>query len=138
GFFLLQPTACQVPEQEKEETPTPKNDDFNPNHGRFASLTSFGDQPVARAGHTAVWPQDRLAIFGGETSDATFLASGQLYEPKRGAWTNLSLANQPTPRIGHTAVATAEGFIIWGGMTLEADQSGEAQTIMTPTNSGSS
>jgi|GEM_PF-2108265 N-acetylneuraminic acid mutarotase len=78
--------------------------------------------PVAgRSGHSAVWVQDRMIVWGGAVEGGKASADGASYDPATDAWTVLP----PAPleaRVAHRTVATAHRMLVWGG------SSGEGQT----------
>ena len=78
--------------------------------------------PIAgRSGHTAVWVQDRMVVWGGAIEGGTPTADGASYDPATDAWTVLP----PAPleaRVSHRTVASAHRMLVWGG------SSGEGQT----------
>jgi N-acetylneuraminic acid mutarotase len=78
--------------------------------------------PIAgRSGHTAVWVQDRMVVWGGAVEGGKPTADGASYDPATDAWTVLP----PAPleaRISHRTVASAHRMLVWGG------SSGEGQT----------
>ena len=78
--------------------------------------------PVAgRSGHSAVWVQDRMVVWGGAVEGGKPTADGASYDPAADAWTVLP----PAPleaRIAHRTVASAHRMLVWGG------SSGEGQT----------
>ncbi|HET7721333.1 MAG TPA: hypothetical protein VFK43_15310, partial [Acidimicrobiales bacterium] len=78
--------------------------------------------PVAgRSGHSAVWVQDRMVVWGGAVEGGKPTADGASYDPATDAWTVLP----PAPleaRVAHRTVASAHRMLVWGG------SSGEGQT----------
>jgi len=80
---------------------------------------SDANAPSARAGHTAVWAQDRMIVWGGKGAGGNLLDDGYAYFPASDSWQKLSDSNSdedaPSARAGHTAVWTGTEMIIWGG-----------------------
>ncbi|MDQ4091374.1 MAG: hypothetical protein M3163_13885 [Actinomycetota bacterium] len=84
--------------------------------------TPIAPSPVAgRSGHSAVWVQDRMVVWGGATEGGKATADGASYDPATDAWTVLPPAPLE-PRISHRTVDTAHRMLVWGG------SSGEGQT----------
>src|SRR4051794_9314110 len=77
--------------------------------------TALAPAPLApRSGHTAVWLQNRMVVWGGAGDDGTALADGASYDPAPDSWTPLP----PAPiagRFGHRSVATVNRMLVWGG-----------------------
>ena len=59
--------------------------------------------PTARSGHTAVWADSEMIIWGG-LNVSGLLDSGGRYNPSTDNWTATSMTNAPTARTGHRAV----------------------------------
>jgi N-acetylneuraminic acid mutarotase len=73
---------------------------------------------AARSGHTAVWVQDRMVVWGGAVEGGKASADGASYDPATDAWTGL----RPAPleaRISHRGVASAQRMLVWGGSSGE-------------------
>lgn len=75
--------------------------------------------PIAgRSGHSAVWVQDRMVVWGGAVEGGKPTADGASYDPATDAWTALP----PAPleaRIAHRTVASAHRMLVWGGSSGE-------------------
>ncbi len=75
--------------------------------------------PIAgRSGHSAVWVQDRMVVWGGAVEGGKPTADGASYDPAADAWTVLP----PAPleaRIAHRTVASAHRMLVWGGSSGE-------------------
>lgn len=71
--------------------------------------------PLAgRNGHTAVWFQDRMVVWGGAVQGGAAVADGASYDPVANAWAPLPPAPL-APRVSHRTVATAHRMLVWGG-----------------------
>lgn len=92
---------------------------YDPGADRWTPIAA---SPLAgRSGHTAVWVQDRMVVWGGATAEGTS-ADGAAYDPVADAWSPLP----PAPlaaRSRHGSVATAHRMLVWGG-SAQADGSG--------------
>ena len=73
-----------------------------------------GSLHTARYGHTAtLLPNGKVLVAGGGSSNASPLASAELYDPATGHWTTTgSLA---TARSGHTATLLPNGKVLVAG-----------------------
>lgn len=92
---------------------------YDPATDRWLPITPA---PVAgRSGHSAVWVQDRMVVWGGAVEGGKASGDGASYDPGADAWTVLPAA-PIEPRISHRTVATAHRMLVWGG------SSGEGQT----------
>jgi len=77
---------------------------------------------AARSGHTAVWVQNRMVVWGGAAEGGGALRDGASYDPATDTWTLLPPA-PVTPRVGHRTVATTNRMMVWGGASQAADGS---------------
>jgi N-acetylneuraminic acid mutarotase len=68
--------------------------------------------PSSRQGHTAVWTDSEISIWGG--GDASGKGDGARYDPATDTWKSISNVGAPTPKTNHTAVWTGSEMIIWG------------------------
>jgi len=79
--------------------------------------------PLApRSGHSAVWVENRMIVWGGAAEGGSALGDGASYDPATDSWTALP----PSPldgRVGHRAVATTHRMLVWGGSS-EASEGG--------------
>jgi hypothetical protein len=92
---------------------------YDPATDRWAPIAPA---PVAgRSGHSAVWVQDRMVVWGGATEGGKASADGASHDPANDAWTVLPPAPLES-RISHRSVSTAHRMLVWGG------SSGEGQT----------
>ncbi len=84
--------------------------------GDFWSLIPFSDAPTGRIGHTAIWAEDRMIIWGG-TGESGHLSDGGIYIPSSKSWVNIPSPRVQifSPRKGHVAVWTGKEMLVWGG-----------------------
>ena len=75
-----------------------------------------------RSGHTAVWVQNRMVVWGGAASDGRALGDGASYDPATDTWAPLP-PSPLEPRVGHRTVATTHRMLVWGGSS-EAEEGG--------------
>lgn len=78
--------------------------------------TSRDDAPSARSGHTAVWTDSEMIVWGssgGLSSD--YSDTGGHYNPVEDRWTPTSIVNAPSERGAHTAIWADSEMIVWGG-----------------------
>ena len=89
---------------------------YNPGTDSWTA-TSTTTAPEGRDGHTAVWTDSEMIIWGGHIADGNtyYLNSGGRYNPGTDSWTATSMSNVPTGRGSHTAAWTGTEMIIWGG-----------------------
>ena len=92
---------------------------YDPATDRWAPIAPA---PVAgRSGHSAVWVQDRMVVWGGATEGGRPSADGAAYDPAADSLDGAA-AGPLEARIAHRTVATAHRMLVWGG------SSGEGQT----------
>lgn len=83
--------------------------------------TPLSPSPVApRTGHTAVWLQDRMVVWGGAGDGGAALGDGASYDPTTDSWTVLP-PSPLAPRVNHRAVATTNRMLAWGGSSEAAE-----------------
>ncbi len=71
--------------------------------------------PLAgRNGHSAVYFQDRMVIWGGTVEGGKPVVDGASYDPKTDAWTMLPPAPLE-PRVAFRTVASTHRMLVWGG-----------------------
>jgi N-acetylneuraminic acid mutarotase len=75
---------------------------------------SMTDAPAGRFGHTAVWIDGQLAIWGGSTETGR-TNTGGIYDPAKDEWRAMATVGAPLPREVHTAVWTGSKMLVWGG-----------------------
>ena len=77
--------------------------------------------PLApRTGHSAVWVQNRMVVWGGAAEGGATLADGASYDPATNTWAPLPQAPL-APRVGHRTVATTHRMLVWGGSSETAN-----------------
>jgi len=87
--------------------------------------------PWARSGHTALWVQDRMAVWGGQ-SGGVVLGDGAVWDPSTDQWQSISAINAPAPRADHAAVWTGTEMLILDGANAAGDiASGAAYDLVT-------
>ncbi len=75
---------------------------------------------VPRTGHTAVFLQNRMVIWGGAGEGGAALADGASFDAATDSWTVLP----PAPlaaRVSHGAAATTDRMLVWGGSSETAE-----------------
>lgn len=77
--------------------------------------TSTTNAPSGRYGHTAIWTDQEMLIWGGYFPVDNFLNDGRRYNPVNNSWTAISITNAPIGRLRHTAIWTGQEMIVWGG-----------------------
>ncbi len=93
---------------------------YDPVADNWTAMNSSG-APSARTGHTAVWANGKMIVWGGTSGfggSTVYYNDGGVYDPSGGgSWTPIpnSLPNTPAARNGHTALWTGSKMIIWGG-----------------------
>ena len=93
---------------------------FDPNGNplEWGSLSSNG-APSARVGHSAVWAEDSMILWGGQGATG-LLDNGFAYDPILDAWTPTESQGAPTPRRGHASIwlgPVQNAIVIIGGET---------------------
>ncbi|EDY83115.1 kelch repeat protein [Verrucomicrobiia bacterium DG1235] len=90
---------------------------------RFSTVESEGwedgssaGQPSGRNGHSFVWADDKLIVFGGEVFNGVYSSTGGIYSPASDSWSVLSSQDAPSTRSGHSSVWTGEHLLVWGGV----------------------
>ena len=84
--------------------------------GDYWSLLSSADAPSGRVGHTAVWADTNMIIWGG-VGESGYLSNGGVYSSSTLSWESIPALRVQffSPRQGHTAVWTESEMLIWGG-----------------------
>lgn len=83
--------------------------------------TSIVDAPTTRFGHSTVWVNGRMVIWGGQEYNTygNHLDTGASYDPETDTWHSMSSENAPSIRTNHSAVAGViygkQVMIICGG-----------------------
>lgn len=92
---------------------------YSTTQGNWDQRTINGVAPVARYGHTVVTEtSNTVLLFGGVTSDGTYLNDVWRYTVNTGVWSQItpSSAAVPAGRKNHVAVKVATGLLVFGGM----------------------
>lgn len=77
--------------------------------------TPIAPAPLAgRSGHSAVYFQNRMVVWGGAVEGGKPSADGASYDPATDAWTMLPPAPLE-PRVAFRTVATTHRMLVWGG-----------------------
>ena len=88
---------------------------YNPSTDTWMPTSTGENCPSARTGHTAIWTETEMIVWGGNIYTASFNTGGR-YNPISDNWIATSIGvNCPSIRSGHTAVWTGTAMIIWGG-----------------------
>ncbi len=94
---------------------------YNPAGSGTWSQMSFTNAPAPRFGHTVVWTDTEMMVWGGSGQSGfemnPLFANGGRYNPASDTWT--VIAAGPSPRISHAAVWTGSEMIIAGGFSQE-------------------
>jgi len=77
------------------------------------AATSTVDAPGPRSGHTAIWTDSEIIVWGG--FGGGWLNTGGRYDPATDSWTATSTEGAPSAAQDHTAVWTGTEMIVWGG-----------------------
>lgn len=96
---------------------------YDPVKKTWRKLPTAG-APQRIAGHSAVWAEDRMIVFGGLDLARNKTGGGAALNLESGSWTVLPEMNAPTPRDGHTAVWTGSEMIIFGGFDGASEPNG--------------
>jgi hypothetical protein len=88
----------------------PLSQDWNP-------IDPSYDVPVM--GHTAIWAESEMIVWGGVNTQSNAAFPGLRYRPSEDRWIPMSLPPGGfDSRMLHTAVWTGSEMIVWGGVTL--------------------
>jgi N-acetylneuraminic acid mutarotase len=91
---------------------------------------------AARSGHSAVWVQNRMVVWGGAAEGGGTLNDGASYDPTTDTWTALP-PSPLAPRVGHRTVATTHQMLVWGGSSQAAGGTYFADgAVYSPTTNG--
>jgi N-acetylneuraminic acid mutarotase len=83
--------------------------------------TPLAPAPIApRHGHTAVYLQNRMVVWGGAAQGGAALGDGASYDPVANTWTAVPVP-PVAPRLGHRAAATTDRMLVWGGSSEAAE-----------------
>jgi N-acetylneuraminic acid mutarotase len=81
---------------------------------------STNNAPAARSGHTAVWTDCEMIVWGGRGVGTPRLNTGGRYNPGMDSWIATGTTNAPIARDFHTAVWTGSEMVVWGGYVQNA------------------
>ena len=73
-----------------------------------------------RHGHTAVFLQNRMVVWGGAGEAGAAVGDGATYDLISDTWAALPVPPL-APRLGHRAVAAADRMLVWGGSSEAAE-----------------
>jgi N-acetylneuraminic acid mutarotase len=79
--------------------------------------TSSTGAPEARTGHTAVWSDAEMLLWGGHDGNSIAKNTGARFSPVTNTWIPIATAAAPSPRLLHTAIWTGTEMIVWGGFS---------------------
>jgi N-acetylneuraminic acid mutarotase len=100
---------------------------YDPVLDQWTAINGAG-APSARVGHSAVWADTEMIVWGG-TGGSTPLDTGGRYDPAQEQWTDLPTDGAPEARNLQTAIWSGSELIVWGGCTISSG-------CFSPTNSG--
>src|SRR5262249_34703872 len=86
---------------------------YNPSTDTWLSTGLGTGVPTPRLGHSAVWTNGKMIIWGG--LDASALNNGAAYTPSSNSWAPITTTGAPAARYHHSAVWTGSEMIVWGG-----------------------
>lgn len=94
-------------------------DRYSPSTNTWTSLALTATTPIGRADHSAVWDitHSEMIIWGGHT--ASYVATGERYNPATNAWSPLPALGAPSARYAHSAIWSNSEMIIWGGVAFD-------------------
>ncbi|KAI8475739.1 MAG: hypothetical protein J3K34DRAFT_480381 [Monoraphidium minutum] len=88
----------------------------------WIALTTTGDAPCARGGHSATLVGDRLYVFGGEDSRRRPLDDLHILDLPSMEWSLIAVPGKPhakpPPRCGHAAVVLHDKLVVFGGGSI--------------------
>jgi N-acetylneuraminic acid mutarotase len=85
---------------------------YDPGRDRWTATSITNPCPTARSGHTAVWTDSEMIVWGGALMGFN---TGGRYNPGTNSWTATSTTNAPSGRTAHKGVWTGSEMIVWGG-----------------------
>jgi hypothetical protein len=96
---------------------------YNFETGTWTNHTPAGDVPVERCLHDCFWArtlfEDRLILYGGQTTAAAALGDVWSYDPARGTWREGPDQSAPARQLYSAADAGPLGGLIFGGGTID-------------------
>jgi N-acetylneuraminic acid mutarotase len=90
---------------------------YNPDTDSW--IATSATNATGRAGHTAVWTDHEMIVWGGEDFSGQSSTGGK-YNPGTNSWTPTSTTNAPDARSSHSAIWTGSEMIVWGGINFSA------------------
>lgn len=110
---------------------------YNPSGSGNSAWRSIAttNAPLRLAGHSAVWTEDRMIVFGGRDLAQNLTNAGASFDPIQNKWTALSQAGAPTARALQSAVWTGNAMVVFGGTEATNDLSGTGGVYSPATNS---
>lgn len=95
---------------------------YDPNTDTWVALPTVDNTGTAmptRYGHTAVWTNAVMLIWGGRDGANALTNGGYAYNDAAASWTpiNSAISSTPGARDNHTATWTGTEMLIWGGFT---------------------
>jgi N-acetylneuraminic acid mutarotase len=88
---------------------------YKPAANSWATVSGSGLAP--RGGHTAVWTDSEMVVWGG-TGTNGYCNEGGRFNPLGNSWTAMTTNGAPIARVFHTAVWTGIEMIVWGGFNI--------------------
>ncbi len=79
------------------------------------NTTNMSNAPSARWGHTSIWMEGEMMVWGGKDIAFNYLNTGSIYNPMSDSWSPISDFNAPIEKSRHTSVWTGDKVIVWGG-----------------------
>lgn len=87
---------------------------YDPALDTWSSLSTRGEAPRPRSGHTAIWTGKEMIIWGGDNRSDSLLETGGRYNPLLDRW-QATRGQPPSGRVEHTATWTGRYMLVWGG-----------------------
>jgi len=109
---------------------------YDPVTKRWRDISTNG-APDRLGGHTAVWADNKMIVWGGKDTGLSKTNSGASYDPVTNRWTPLRLENGIGKRDGHVAVWTGAEMIVFGGDVNSAETQGTGGVYDPQTNTWS-
>ncbi|TWW09922.1 hypothetical protein E3A20_09490 [Planctomyces bekefii] len=106
---------------------------FNPATGRWREVATL-QAPDKVGGHTAVWADDRMLVWGGIDSARNKTSTGASYNPETNVWAEMASAEAPQKRDGHQALWTGAEMIVFGGDVNSVEANGTGGLFDPVTN----
>ena len=96
---------------------------YTPSSDTWTATSTGTNCPISRSyGHTAIWTDTDIIIWGGQTGSGTYTNTGGRYTPSSDSWNPTSTGeNCPSARAYHTMIWTGDRAIVWGGHNRPED-----------------